>query len=68
MERTIRYTESVYERFLETPKDPMAASILSLACSVKELTDEEVEHSLALGIRHGLFGCNAGVNDSISDN
>ena len=54
----------------ETDGDQRAAALLTACVFFEQISArffERASHDLCLGIRHGLFGVDAGANDSIKD-
>lgn len=56
--------EFVFEGYLEKYSEQTAA-ILTLAWALKSLTEDEGEHTLCMGVRHGLFGADAQSNATV---
>lgn len=60
MEEILEY----YEEAFEKTKDPVAASLLVLANEI-DGSSRVLDHKIALGIRHGIFGSEASDKASV---
>ena len=66
------FVEQLYTEYLKVTKDPQAAATLTLAAAIGALakstaglSEDMLEHSICMGIRHGIFG--SGESRSITE-
>lgn len=59
--------KEMFEEYAELTGDSKSASLLVLSRVLREGFEnfEHLDHSICLGIRKGLFGADAGDNDSL---